>query len=99
MIVNGRAIAITGHSCPGQLTTLSSRLAQARSHFPAYSVRQGSVRTPDGTAVVYRSNLLARELPRDLFLDCHSTPVPPGTFVLNARYAGHDWALAIGTCG
>jgi hypothetical protein len=62
-------------------------------------VRRGTVQTPEGPAPAYSSAVLAREVPRDLFLDCDSNPAAPGTFVLNARYSGSDWALTVGTCG
>jgi hypothetical protein len=62
-------------------------------------VRHGTVNTQDGPAPVYYSSVLAREVPRDLFLDCDSNQVTPGTFVLNPRYSGGDWALTVGTCG
>jgi hypothetical protein len=97
--VDGRAIGIDAQTCRGQTIPLAVRLAQARSYLPPRSVRVGTTTTEDGPALLYRSAVLAHEVARGLFIDCDSNPVAAGTFVLNPRYAGADWALAVGSCG
>ena len=63
---------------------MSGRLLLCLDHATLDPVRtlEGTVMRHEGPAVVYRSRVLARQVPRDLFLDCDSAPVTAGTFVI-----------------
>lgn len=94
--VGGHARSILRHSCASPVPDIQQRLNESMRFLPPDTAVGKAVETPSGEGTINTSASLAKLLPSDVFQDCASKALAPGTFALIMTSDG--WLISSGSC-